>query len=126
MAKLLIVENDFLISEALRKAVLAAGHVVVGSVGTSAEAYAAAQVTSPDLVLLDLGLEDGSEPQEVVRRLRATCDPAILICTGHDEEFAAAAARELGACGFMCKPVDYRLLPRLIERCLASRRSHPA
>ena len=53
-ARILIVEDDFIIAADLANQVVRLGYTVAGSVATSAEAVAAVRAQAPTLVLMDI------------------------------------------------------------------------
>jgi two-component system KDP operon response regulator KdpE len=57
----------------------------------------------PDLVLLDLGLQDISG-FEVAKQIRQISDVPIIIITARDEEFAIVKALGVGADEYLVKP----------------------
>ena len=70
----------------------------------------------PDVVVLDLGLPDGNDGIDVIRRIKAT-DDRIVVIAFSGWHLLEAAARAAGADAFILKP-DLESL----ERVLAERR----
>jgi two-component system, OmpR family, response regulator RegX3 len=77
------------------------------AVGTAAEALEAAGRMSPDLVLLDLMLPDGSG-YEVCRQLRLDSRVPIIMLTARGEETDRIVGLELGADDYVVKPFSAR------------------
>lgn len=76
---------------------------VVGQTGSASEAQSQISETDPDLVILDLSLEEGSG-LTLLENLHAT-QPGlpILIISMHDERLYARRALEAGARGYLMK-----------------------
>lgn len=113
--RILLVEDDELLSDGMSKALRQAGYAV-DQVGSGADADHALETTSFDLLILDLGLPkiDGLE---VLRRLRARNQslPVILV-TARDRLEDRVAGLDFGADDYLTKPFD---LPELEARVRA-------
>ncbi|MFC4314044.1 response regulator [Steroidobacter flavus] len=113
--RVLIVEDDPLIADAVRQALTRSGFAA--DIVTSAEAAASAlQAESFDLAVVDIGLprEDGLH---LVRRLRAGGKATpILMLTARDGLSDRVNALDLGADDYMTKPFE---VAELIARCRA-------
>lgn len=83
-------------------------HAVLDVAATGREGLTKAATSRPDLILLDLHLPD-MYGEEVVRELRTsdtTDDSRIVIVTADATTAARSAARQLGADGFIAKPIE--------------------
>ncbi len=79
---------------------------VVGEAGTVREAIEVARRVSPDVVVLDLRLPDGSGV-EACREIRtARPDTKVLILTSHADRNALFSAVMAGASGYLLKDLD--------------------
>jgi DNA-binding response OmpR family regulator len=111
----LIVDDDRLVGESLRKILTTAGYaVVVAGDGESALDVARAQPV--DVVLLDLVMPrmDGIKTLRYLRQLRP--DLGVVILAGEVSPAARRAALEYGAAVVMLKPPDLEELLRVIAR----------
>ncbi|KND61733.1 putative sensor/response regulator hybrid [Candidatus Burkholderia verschuerenii] len=75
---------------------------------TGAQAVQIAQAESPDLILLDVVMDD-LDGHEVCRRLKAdplTSDVPVIFITAQDREDDEVQALELGAVDFLSKPIN--------------------
>lgn len=119
--RLLLVEDDTMIGEAVREVLRAEGFAV-DWVRDGQAADDVLRTEAFDLVLLDLGLPqlDGIE---VLRRLRARRNPLpVLIVTARDAVQDRIAGLDAGADDYVLKPYD---LDELLARIRALiRRSH--
>jgi two-component system KDP operon response regulator KdpE len=73
--------------------------------------------TSPDLVLLDLGLPD-MNGLEVLRQLRRESDVPVIIITARDDEESMVTGLSQGADDYLIKPFSGRALQARIEAVL--------
>lgn len=113
--RVLIVEDDPLIADAVRQALAKAGFAA-DIVSSSEAARAALQAESFDLAIIDIGLprEDGLQ---LVRRWRAIGKATpILMLTARDGLSDRVNALDLGADDYMTKPFE---VTELIARCRA-------
>jgi len=104
MARVLLVEDDETIGQALRTSLTAHGHAV-SLEPTGNGALRESSLGSFDLVLLDLGLPD-LDGVAVCRELRTTqADAVIVMLTARDEEMDVIIGLEAGADDYLTKPV---------------------
>ncbi|MFI6929786.1 response regulator transcription factor [Streptomyces sp. NPDC050287] len=104
--RLLLIEDDDRIAQPLAEGLGRYGFTVdrvrTGAAGLTAD-------SSPDLVLLDLGLPD-MDGLDVCRSLRARSPIPIIMITARGEEADRVAGLELGADDYMAKPFGVREL----------------
>ena len=103
---ILLVDDEVGIAEPLAAALEREGFAIT-VVGTAAEALLAAKRLDPDLVLLDLGLPDGSG-FDVCRELRSISRTPVIMLTARGEEADRVAGLELGADDYVVKPFSAR------------------
>ena len=118
-ARILVVEDDEDIAQALQRSLRMEGYEV-RTAGDGAEGLEQAGVFAPDLVILDLGLPtvDGLD---VARSLRERDDLPILILTARDALESRVEGLDAGADDYLVKPFERQeLLARL--RALLRRR----
>jgi two-component system OmpR family response regulator/two-component system response regulator QseB len=127
--RVLVVEDDKGIADGLAAHFARAGHAV-DCMPSMAQAWRALSAEPYDVVLLDLGLEDG-DGSVLLRRLRAAPagrlpDPVtpVLIMTARDQVASRIAGLDLGADDYLTKPFDPDELAarmRALRRRLAGR-----
>jgi two-component system response regulator RegX3 len=91
---------------------------------TVADGLAKGRTVRPDLVLLDIGLPDGSG-LDVCRELRASSSVPIIILSARGEEADRVVGLELGADDYVVKPFSAREVIARI-RAVLRRSSTPA
>jgi two-component system, OmpR family, KDP operon response regulator KdpE len=125
--RVLVVDDDNAIRRLLRITLKANGYAVFEATGVNA-ALAAAATVRPDIVILDLGLPDGSGV-EVVRKLRDHDRIPILILSVKDQEEDKVAALEAGADDYVTKPFGvgelHARLKALLRRVATSHTESP-
>ena len=109
---MLLVEDDKSIAESVIASLQQAG-LVVQHVMTGSEAIASVLSTSPDVVLMDLGLPDmdGLDASKIIRETSAV---PIIIVSARGDELDRVLGLELGADDYVVKPFSQReLLARI-------------
>jgi two-component system nitrogen regulation response regulator GlnG len=124
--RLLLVDDDPLISESLAYVLAPDFDVTRAGDRESAIATVRAMPAPPDLALVDLGLPPSEHlPNEGFRLigdlLAHAPEARIVVLTGQNEESNARRARALGAADFLPKPCDPEDLRRVLAQALASR-----
>jgi two-component system response regulator RegX3 len=119
---ILLVEDERAITEPLAEALEREGFDATVA-ETVAEALQAAGSQSPDLVLLDIGLPDGSG-LDVCRELRRQSDVPIIMLTARGSEADRVAGLELGADDYVVKPFSAREVTARVRAVL--RRATPS
>ena len=120
---ILLVEDEESITTPLAEALERDGfHTEIAH--TVADGLAKGKTARPDLVLLDIGLPDGSG-LDVCRELRSTSSVPIIILSARGEEADRVVGLELGADDYVVKPFSAREVIARI-RAVLRRSSAPA
>lgn len=122
-----VVEDHPLVLKAIVDVLTAHGDGirVVGTTNQGAELSRLVRETTPDVVILDLGMSTGKfEPVTAIRSLLAEHPSVrILVLTGYDDDVLVRAVVNAGAFGYVLKSDDLSLmLPIGVERVYAGRR----
>jgi two-component system, OmpR family, response regulator RegX3 len=120
-SKILLVEDEQAITEPLSEALEREGFDA-SVASTAREALERARSGSPDLVLLDIGLPDGSG-LDVCREIRRDSQVPIIMLTARGSEADRVAGLELGADDYVVKPFSAREVTARVRAVL--RRSGP-
>jgi DNA-binding response OmpR family regulator len=121
MPRVLVVEDDAPIRTVLVRALTERGFAV-SSAAAGLSGLQVALETSPDLVLLDLGLPD-VDGMEILKMLRAVSSVPVIVVTARDEESAIVDALNNGADDYVVKPFSAEHLDARIGAVL--RRASP-
>ena len=120
MTRILLVEDDDTITQGLRYALEQEGYALT-TTATVADAKAALQTPQRfDLLLIDLGLPDGSG-FEVCRFARDKGDAAVIFLTARDDEGNTVLGLDMGADDYVTKPFRIRELQSRIRAVLRRR-----
>jgi len=112
--KVLLIEDDSATVEVIRLCFeIHRPDAIIVAVAKGLEGIKLFRSEAPDVVIIDLGLDD-IDGMEVLREIRRSSDVPILIVSARDEPESVAEGLELGADDYVIKPFDFRdLLARL-------------
>jgi DNA-binding response OmpR family regulator len=112
-ANVLVIEDDDYSRDALARLLAAEGYEAQ-SAGDGESGLEKAHEMRPDIIVLDLNLPgiDGHQVIKMIRGDGPLSSVPILIVTGDDQQ--AKAAKEMGADGYLTKPVEFDELIREI------------
>ena len=110
--KVLVVEDDGAVSNLVSTALTAHGYEVVTAV-SGGDALRKMSESSPEVVLLDLGLPD-IDGVEVIRRVRSWTSTPIIVVSARGDERDKICALDTGADDYLTKPFSVgELLARI-------------
>jgi DNA-binding NarL/FixJ family response regulator len=118
--RVLVVEDEALIAMELESILEQQGHEVVDAVATEADAIAAARLTRPDLVLMDVRLARGGDGVATAIRLRQELGIRSIFITAQSDQVTRARAAAAEPAGFLGKPLSPDLLAKLIREAFGS------
>lgn len=127
MARIIIAEDDDIVGEIVRDALVAAGHGV-GLLTNGKEALRVIVARRPDLVILDCNMPDlgGLLVLREMRNSVDLCEIPVLILTGRQSERDVELAMYEGANDYVKKPFDPEELVFRVETLLGKRRAGAA
>ena len=120
MAKVLVVDDDRSLLQALRVGLSARGHEVVLAV-SGEEGLSKVALEAPDVVILDIGLPD-IDGLEVCHRIRQWSDVPIIVLSAIGLESRKVAALDGGANDYVTKPFGMAELEARIRTVIRSHR----
>lgn len=120
-AKVLVVDDDVAVLDVLMKSLEELGYAVERALH-GADALMAIGSDRPDVVLLDIRM-DGLGGVEVLTRIRSL-DPTlpVIMVTGNGDPQLIRQTREIGAYGYLVKPVELDRLNRVVSDALIGSR----
>ena len=121
MEKLLVVDDDESLSEALQLILLKEGYEVETAQNTS-EAFYMISKTNFDLVISDLKLPDESGIDLLKKVRRFNEDLPFIIITAYDESTSTIKAIQEGAYDYLEKPLDMNRLKAVVKRALEGKK----
>ena len=119
MAHIIIADDDELVREIVRDALLAEGHIV-GAADNGGDAWRAIMEKRPDLVILDCNMPEASGII-VLREMRKRiefADTPVLMLTGRRSQSDVDLAIYEGATAYIKKPFDPDHLVLRVEELL--------
>lgn len=122
-AKLLIIEDDVNLVEALKLYLTTAGYGVVAA-SNGREGLQQLYLQQPDLVILDI-MMPGIDGWEVCNRVREVSDVPIVMLTARGQEAERVRGLQMGADDYVVKPFSLRELEARIESVLRRARMSP-
>lgn len=118
MARILIVENEMLVAWHIQEALERLGHNIIASVTSGIEAIQVPAAIKPDLVLIDIRLEDNFDGIDVAKKIRDRYDIPIIYLTAYTDEDTLNRALNTNPFGYIIKPFQEKQLHTTIEIAL--------
>src|SRR5207244_4620285 len=120
-ASTLTVDDDSDFVESLSASLMALYYEIERS-SHGSDAHMAIRLVRPDVVLLDIRMR-GLSGVEVLKRIRAM-DPTIpvIMVTAADDPLLIRETREIGAYGYLVKPIEEPRLIRMVAEAVARSR----
>ncbi len=122
-ARILIVEDEFLVAMTIEETLLQAGHEIVGLVTTGEEAVQAGASLRPDLVMMDIRLAGQMTGIEAAVELSAKGIPS-LFATSHSDQGTRTSGEAANPVGWLAKPFSESEVVSAVENALARLRQH--
>jgi len=123
MSRVLLVDDDFSLTETLRIGLGRRGFTV-GAAGSAAEALAALETDDFDVVVTDLNMKGGTGIDLCTSIAARHRDLPTIVLTAFGNYETAVAAIRAGAYDFISKPVQLDVLGIAIERAAQHRTLH--
>jgi AmiR/NasT family two-component response regulator len=104
-ARILIVVDEFIAALSLADGLRGEGFDVIGIAPTGDEAIAMASRLRPDLVVVDIGIQDGRDGIDTAVQICERLDLSIVFLSALSDEDTVRRAKAAGAYGFLTKPL---------------------
>jgi two-component system, response regulator PdtaR len=121
-ARILIVEDDYLISVEAEAALIEAGYEVVGTAVTADEAIAMATLERPSLIIMDIRLASARDGIDAAREIFQTLNIRCVFATAHDDPGTHERAEPCAPLGWILKPYTTGSLKAHVDQALAKLR----
>ncbi|WP_018127675.1 response regulator [Balneola vulgaris] len=102
--KVLIVEDDMIISLVVENMIRELGHQVVGKAISGPEAVELAIKESPDILLMDIRLKGEMDGIETVEKIKEQIDTAVIYLTGNSDKLNYERAKSTNFTDLIVKP----------------------
>lgn len=116
--KIVVVEDDYLQSYTLKLLLESLNYEVLGVVDSGIKAVKIAEELNPDLILMDITLDDKMDGIDAAIKIQESSDISIIYITGNNSEFYRKKADKTHYCTFLIKPVTKNILARALDTCL--------
>ncbi len=114
-----IVESDGLIALHIADILEKAGYRVAEPVNPGENVFKELEKSPrPDLIVIDIDLEEKFDNIETARRIRRHFDIPILLLTSYWNKTMIEEAKSIPSCGYLDKPYQEKDLITAIENCL--------
>jgi AmiR/NasT family two-component response regulator len=114
----LIVDDDFLVVEAIQEILERIGHVVVGKAADGRQAVEVTQSLRPDVVLMDIKMPE-MDGLEAARQIQGRCPTPVVLLTAHETPELVEQASAAGIGAYLVKPPQARAMWRAITIAMA-------
>ena len=115
-SEILVIEDEAIVAMHIRSIIQDAGHRCVGTARTHKEAVAAAKSLSPELILADISLADGSSGIDAVKEILDHYDVPVIFVTAYPERLLTGERPE--PTFLVTKPFDPQALVAIISQAL--------
>jgi len=116
MKKILIIEDETIISFGYRLQLERMGFEVTGTARSSEEAEKALRDERPDLIIMDIYLKGPKTGLELAQEIHANDPIPILFLTASTKPEVIAAIRGLKDCNYLSKPINSDSLEDVLQR----------
>lgn len=117
-ARILVVEDENIISLEIQERLKTMGHAVCGAASTGEEAIKQASDTHPDLVLMDIMLKGTVDGIEAAGHIKDVLPVPVIYLTAYADNKTLERARVTEPHGYLIKPFEDRELYAAIEMAL--------
>jgi two-component system cell cycle sensor histidine kinase/response regulator CckA len=116
--RVLIAENDHLVSEMVRALLEELDYAVIGEAADGIEAIEMTQSLSPDVILMDIRMPD-MDGLEATRRIQERRPTPVVVLTAYETEGLVTEASAAGVGAYLVKPPEAREVARAITIAIA-------
>lgn len=102
--KVLIVEDDMIISLVVENMIKELGHIVVGKAVSGEEAIDIANIEKPDILLMDIRLKGEMDGIDTVAKIKETIDSQVIYLTGNSDRLNFERAKDTDFADLIVKP----------------------
>jgi len=120
MAKILIIDDSDFVRQSIKKSLAKEGHKDVVEARTKKEAIDKFKSEKPDLILLDIIMEESRTGMDILKEIKRLDKNAvsIIIVSVVEEDETLGEAMRVGVNGYVNKPIDYNKLVKEVKKVL--------
>ncbi|WP_321469800.1 response regulator [Halarcobacter sp.] len=101
---ILVVEDETIVALDIKDAIVEMGHTCLATVTNYDEVLSALKENIPDIILMDINLEDSINGIEIVNKLQEDYSIPFIYLTAYTDEFTIKKAIETKPVGYIVKP----------------------
>jgi signal transduction histidine kinase len=116
--RVLIAEDDYLVSEMVKGILREMNYKVIGEASTGHEAVKLTQQLHPDVILMDIRMPD-MDGIEATRHIATRCPTPVVMLTAYETPDLVVRAGEAGAGAFLVKPPSATEIERTVTIAMA-------
>lgn len=116
--KVLVIENDIVTGLSIKMSLEKLGYDVLKLVDNAIAAKNEIKHNSPQIVLIDIGLQKNSDGIELARYIKEKYNLPFIYLTGHSEDDILNHAKKTEPYGYIVKPFDPMSLHTMIQTSL--------
>ena len=124
-AKIMVVEDDKIISMEIRQRLKNMGYDVVAIATTGTDAIQIATETTPDMVIMDIKLDGYMDGIQAADRIHFLLDIPVVFLTAYTDDITYQRAKETEPFGFISKPFDEMIFKTSLDFALSKRMQKP-
>lgn len=122
-ARILIVEDEFIVAMELESTLLDEGFVVVGLANSAEQAVRHAATLQPDLIVMDIRLIGERDGVDAAAEIWTTMQIRSIFATAHSDARTRVRAERANPLGWLTKPYDRHALIEAVQSALRQLRS---
>ncbi|RAP33751.1 response regulator [Candidatus Marinamargulisbacteria bacterium SCGC AG-439-L15] len=119
--RVLIVEDEVIIAEDIRHIVEREGYCVVGAVSSGQAAITMVEKTKPDIVLMDICLQDKEDGITTAAFLKLCYQIPVIFITAYSDKDKLDRVKDVDPSGYIVKPYTKELICANIHLALHKR-----
>jgi len=116
--KTLIVEDEIFVARDLQMHLEQMGYTVMSMVPSGEQAIQEIENEVPDLVLMDIVLQDGMDGIETAEKIRTRFNIPVIFLTAHEDKATFERAKKTEPFGYITKPFQREGLRKVIDIAL--------
>lgn len=118
MYKILIVDDEVLVTSQLEALLTSVGYSVAGVAFSAEEAVVMASEMKPDLILMDIVMEEKSSGINAAGKIKEELNIPVVFISGYSEEELISKAKQVEPLGYILKPFQPNQVTTSIEVAL--------
>jgi CheY-like chemotaxis protein len=122
LAKILVVEDEFIIAKAIQESLIEMGYEVADPVATGEDAIDSAVRLRPDVVLMDIRLEGSMDGIQAAQRIQNGLGIPVVYLTAHSDPDTLKRVIHSRSYGYLTKPITEDQLKDAIDKALIRHR----